>query len=158
MVRFATVLSAWAGQAKASRVLFALALAAALGTGVLAGCSSDQGSSANSGSQDSSQQAPAEGTVTVTVGNTVTDETLASGEVELPEGATALDALQALDVEVTVEDSAYGAYVSAINGVASEGMSGWTFAINGEMPSVSAGEAEVQPGDVVEWTYIDMSE
>lgn len=158
MVRISTGSFAQAGWAKASRVLFALALAAALGAGVLAGCSSDQGSSANSGSQDSSQQVPAEGTVTVTVGNIVTDETLASGAVELPEGATALDALQALGVEVTVEDSAYGAYVSAINGVASEGMSGWTFAINGEMPSVSAGEAEVQPGDTVEWTYIDMSE
>ena len=158
MVRFATVLSAWAGQAKASRVLFALALAAALGTGVLAGCSSDQGSSASSGSQDSAQQAPASDVVTVTVGNTVTDETLASGAVELPEGATALDALQALGVEAVVEDSSYGAYVSSINGVAGEGMTGWTFAINGEMPSVSADQAEVQPGDAVEWTFIDMSE
>ena len=154
------------GTVKVLRMFAAFALAAMLCMGVLAGCaggndSAGQGSgnqeTTQSSDQNAAQSAP-ENAVSVTVENSITGDTLASGSVELPEGATALDALQALPVEVTVEDSQYGAYVSAIDGVAGEGMQGWTFTVNGEMPPVSAGESVVEPGDAVVWSYIDMSE
>lgn len=146
------------GAVKALRVFAAFALAATLCMGALAGCTGGNDSAGQSGADQSVAQSAPEDAVSVTVENGITGDTLASGVVELPEGATALEALQALPVEVTVEDSQYGAYVSAIDGVAGEGMQGWTFTVNGEMPPVSAGESVVEPGDAVVWSYIDMSE
>lgn len=144
-------------ESRSLRLLAAALLAAALSAGVLAGCSNSDDAN-QGGARPEATQSASEKAVTVSAVNTLTDETLASGAVELPEGSTVLDALQALPVDVVVEDSQYGAYVSAVGDVVGEGMQGWTYTVNGEMLPVSAGEAVVQPGDVVEWTFIDMSE
>lgn len=146
------------GAVKALRVFAAFALAATLCAGALVGCTGGNDSAGQNGADRNAAQNAPENAVSVAVENSITGDTLASGSVELAEGATALDALQALPVEVTVEDSQYGAYVSAIDGVAGEDMQGWTFTVNGDMPPVSAGETTVEPGDVVVWSYIDMSE
>lgn len=77
-------------------------------------------------------------------------------ELSVAEGATVLEALQATGLDVTVVDGPYGPYVEAIGDIANEGTSGWTYTVNGEQVSLSAGEATVSAGDSVEWSYIDM--
>ncbi|MDR0851178.1 MAG: DUF4430 domain-containing protein [Clostridiales Family XIII bacterium] len=74
-------------------------------------------------------------------------------EIEITDGLTVLDTLDLLDVDFV--DT--GGYVSEINGLGHEAsagdFSGWLFLVNGEMPSVGAGELKVSDGDVIEWRY-----
>ena len=81
-----------------------------------------------------------------------------SQQISVAEGATVLDALEATELEVTVLDGPYGAYVEAIGGIANEGTSGWTYTVNGEQPQVSAGEMVVNAGDTIAWAYSDAAE
>lgn len=140
------------------RKALACALAAALvSLAALSGCSSPsatEGSSAPSSSQEAqSSEMSVAVTVTSPGGN---DQVAYAGDLSLPAGATALDALQATGLAVTVTDSEYGAFVEAVEGLANEGMKGWTYTINGEQVQVSAGKAELAAGDAVEWSYIEM--
>ena len=80
-------------------------------------------------------------------------DALVDADLTVEEGATALDALKAVDVDIVVEDSAFGPFVSSIAGIANEGSNGWTYAVNGEIPSVSAGEQVLAAGDTVVWSY-----
>ncbi len=77
-------------------------------------------------------------------------------EVTVPAGATVLDALQATGWDVQAEDSDYGKFVTAINGVAngSEGeASGWIYTVNDE-PVMEACDALVlADGDSVQWSF-----
>ena len=83
------------------------------------------------------------------------------GEVVLPEGATAFDALdvaaRAENIPVDRVGSTYGVYVRGIGNVYEFGFggeSGWTYRVNGESPQISAGVYELSDGDVVEFVYI----
>lgn len=78
-------------------------------------------------------------------------------ELSVAKDATVLEALRATELDITVVDGPYGAYVEAIGNIANEGTSGWTYTVNGEQIPISAGEAIVNAGDSVEWTYIDLS-
>lgn len=78
---------------------------------------------------------------------------LAEADALLEDGMTALDALEATVHDVEVVDSSFGPFVQSIAGVANEGSNGWTYAVNGEMPSVSAGECVLEAGDEVVWSY-----
>lgn len=75
-------------------------------------------------------------------------------EVTLPGGSTVLDVLNASDAKVTVEDSDYGPYVTAINGVAAHDSYGWTYTVNGKQPTVGAAECKVNAGDTIVWTLV----
>ena len=117
----------------------------------LAGCSSgtyDAISSASGAAVELAQ-------TTVTV--TDADGQVASYTVETAaEGATVLSVIQATDADVTVEDGQYGTYISAINGLAAEGSSGWVYTVNGEQVMESVDACPVADGDTVEFSYITM--
>lgn len=117
----------------------------------LAGCSpgtSDASSSASGAAVELAQ-------TTVTV--TDADGQVASYTVETAaEGATVLSVIQATDADVTVEDGQYGTYISAINGLAAEGSSGWVYTVNGEQVMESVDACPVADGDTVEFSYITM--
>lgn len=117
----------------------------------LAGCSS--GTSDVSSSASGAAVGLAQTTVTVTDA----DGQVASYTVETAaEGATVLSVIQATDADVTVEDGQYGTYISAINGLAAEGSSGWVYTVNGEQVMESVDACPVADGDTVEFSYITM--
>lgn len=117
----------------------------------LAGCSS--GTSDASSSASGTAVELAQTTVTVTDA----DGQVASYTVETAaEGATVLSVIQATDADVTVEDGQYGTYISAINGLAAEGSSGWVYTVNGEQVMESVDACPVADGDTVEFSYITM--
>lgn len=117
----------------------------------LAGCSS--GTSDASSSASGAAVELAQTTVTVTDA----DDQVASYTVETAaEGATVLSVIQATDADVTVEDGQYGTYISAINGLAAEGSSGWVYTVNGEQVMESVDACPVADGDTVEFSYITM--
>lgn len=83
------------------------------------------------------------------------------GEVTLPEGATAFDALdtaaRSQKIPVDRVGSTYGVYVRGIGNVYEFGFggeSGWTYRVNGESPRISAGAYKLSSGDIVEFIYI----
>lgn len=117
----------------------------------LAGCSS--GTSDASSSASGAAVELAQTTVMVTDA----DGQVASYTVETAaEGATVLSVIQATDADVTVEDGQYGTYISAINGLAAEGSSGWVYTVNGEQVMDSVDACPIADGDTVEFSYITM--
>lgn len=95
--------------------------------------------------------------VTVEIDATAGEGELTTAEVEVPEGASAYDALVATGADVNASDSEYGMYVQGINGLAGGdfgAMSGWMLEVNGEMAEVAGSELEVAEGDVVTWLYV----
>ncbi|MBU5485616.1 DUF4430 domain-containing protein [Clostridium sp. MSJ-11] len=64
-------------------------------------------------------------------------------------GLTVLGALQA----TTDEYEAKGSMVTSIFGMKTEGMNGWMYSLNGEVPSTYANETEVKDGDKIVWYY-----
>ncbi len=131
-------------------------LVAAMG---LFGCSSGQeGSAASSSSSFSTESTIAEIAVPVKVTSPAADDQVTYDEtVTIGEGSTALDVLQATGLVLDVQSSEYGMFVNAINDVATEGMKGWTYTVNGEQVQASADQTYLNDGDQVEWSYIDMS-
>lgn len=85
---------------------------------------------------------------------------MAAAQIELPEGATAFDALveaaRREQIRVDYTGSAYGVYITGIGFIYEFGFgsqSGWLYRVNGEFPQVSAGEYELSAGDLVEFVY-----
>lgn len=152
------------------RLLVGIALTAALAAGALAGCTqtttaTDTGSAAGSAAVvagSAAVETPSADDAQIAV-QVVVDSSAADGSVsyndtvELDEGATVLDALQATGLDVEVQDSEYGAFVNAIGGLATYDFgdsSGWGYDLNGEMVMDSADVATVSDGDVLTWTYL----
>ena len=119
---------------------------------------SDAGSAAAQAGSAAQSADDAQTTVQVTVDSSAADGSVSfDGTVELAEDATVLDALKATGLAVDVQDSEYGAFVNAIDGLATGAFgdaSGWGYDINGEMVMDSADVATVADGDVVAWTYL----
>ncbi|WP_315116128.1 DUF4430 domain-containing protein [uncultured Clostridium sp.] len=64
-------------------------------------------------------------------------------------GLTVLGALQS----ATNEYEAKGSMVTSIFGIKNEGMNGWMYSLNGEVPETYANETEVKDGDKIVWYY-----
>ncbi len=86
---------------------------------------------------------------------------IALGEVSLPEGATAFDALneaaRANKIPVDRVSSTFGVYVRGIGNVYEFGFgseSGWIYRVNGVTPQISSGAYKLSEGDTVEFVYI----
>jgi hypothetical protein len=147
-----------------NRLLAILAAAAlVLGISMLGGCGNNNAasSSAAQASASSSTAATSETSeqlsVTVSVDLTAADGKVETAEVSVPAGATVLEATEATSFELDVQDSQYGKFVNAINGVATGDhgdQSGWLVAVNGEDLAVSADAQEVKDGDKIEWRYV----
>lgn len=136
-------------------MMSAVALVASLG---LAGCSSAASSSSADSSASSAAVEDLSIPVTVTVSSPGADEQVTyEGTVNVAEGASVLDVLHATGLEVDEQKSEYGMFVNAVDGLANEGMKGWTYTVNGEQVQTSADKTIVNGDDAVEWSYIDMS-
>lgn len=138
---------------KIMRALMALALALCLGVGsaTLVGCSG--------GDQEAgTAEGPAEAvTVTLAV-NDGSDQLLAPTTMDgISADATVLDVLEGTTLDVVVEDSQYGAYVTSIAGVAADATHGWTYTVNDQQPTESAGSLKIVDGDNVVWNYIEFT-
>ena len=76
------------------------------------------------------------------------------GKTVLYNGVAGEDALTTLRASASVEteESEFGEFVSAIEGVAADSSSEyWAFYVNGELASVGADSYIAQEGDTVEW-------
>ena len=145
--------------------LFALiaALVLAFSVGTLTGCG-DNSSTASSSTATASQSAStssssdaAQIAVTVSIDTTAAEGDVKNIEVKLDSDASVLDALETTELTLDVQDSSYGKYVNAIDGLAAGDkgdQSGWMYSVNGEMGAVSAGEQTVADGDTVTWQYV----
>lgn len=105
------------------------------------------------------------------------ESTFYSGDVSIGENATVLDVLKAVDdaeesVSVSVTESDYGAYISAINGEAQDTFTvtdpddlsntayyyiGWMFAVDNVSSSVGASAYELKGGEDIVFYYCDMN-
>ena len=124
---------------------------------------SDRGASNNeNGSSGSAGGAPGSGQdqpkwVSVTIS---ADGSLGGGGVSGPvtltfeEGATVYDALASAGWSAQASWGAFGAYVTSINGVAADAQTGWTYTVNGSMPSKACSSYKLSDGDVVVWTFV----
>lgn len=146
--------------------LFACIAACALFASLaLAGCGSNAPASSSAASIQGSSSAAAtsqqadqpgelietKATITDADGNTT------SYTVQIPAAdATALAVLEATDAEVATENSQYGTYITAINGIAAEGNSGWVYTVNGEQVMEAVDVCPVAAGDTVEFSFITM--
>ena len=121
------------------------------------GASSSNGGSAPSGGQGGSQE-PNYVTVTVSVTSSAVGNPVSSGGTfTFNEGATVYDALCALGLSVNAHGSSYGAYVSAIGGLAEKqygGTSGWMYSVNGTTPMTACSNYVLSNGDNVVWYYV----
>lgn len=146
--------------------LFACIAACALFASLaLAGCGSNAPASSSAASAQgssaaatASQQADQPGelietkaTITDADGNT-TSYTVQISAAD----ATALAVLEATDAEVATENSQYGTYITAINGIVAEGNSGWVYTVNGEQVMEAVDVCPVAAGDTVEFSFITM--
>lgn len=146
--------------------LFACIAACALFASLaLAGCGSNAPASSSAASPQGSSSAAAasqqadqpgelietKATITDADGNTT------SYTVQIPAAdATALAVLEATDAEVATENSQYGTYITAINGITAEGNSGWVYTVNGEQVMEAVDVCPVAAGDTVEFSFITM--
>lgn len=145
--------------------LFACIAACALFASLaLAGCgsnapaSSSAASTQGSSSAAASQQADQPGELIETKATiTDADGNTTSYTVQIPAAdATALAVLEATDAEVATENSQYGTYITAINGITAEGNSGWVYTVNGEQVMEAVDVCPVAAGDTVEFSFITM--
>ncbi len=124
-------------------------------SGALYGCSQE-----NKTESSDSEGSAAASTITVEVivdSSRAADQgfadTLFSGEIELPEGSTVQDALEATELDI---DASAG-YVTAIEGLDSATeeypMSGWLYFVDGEAPTVGSTEFNLEGGENIQWIY-----
>ena len=147
------------------RLFACIAACALFASLVLAGCGSNAPASSSAASTQGSSSAAAasqqadqpgelietKATITDADGNTT------SYTVQIPAAdATALAVLEATDAEVATENSQYGTYITAINGITAEGNSGWVYTVNGEQIMEAVDVCPVAAGDTVEFSFITM--
>ena len=140
-----------------SRRTFVARLGSGLVALALAVCVAACGGAPAADQAGAADDAVAKIAVTVTIDATAGEGSSTEYDVEVPEGATAYDALVATGADVNASDSDYGMYVVGIDGVASGDfgdMSGWMFEVNGEMAEVGCSQYELADGDAVVWTYV----
>ena len=124
-------------------------------TGSGSGGSSSNGGGSVGGAPGSGQDQPKRVSVTISA-----DGSLGGGGVSGPvtltfeEGATVYDALASAGWSAQASWGAFGAYVTSINGVAADAQTGWTYTVNGSMPSTACSSYKLSDGDVVVWTFV----
>lgn len=124
-------------------------------TGSGSGGSSSNGGGSAGGAPGLGQDQPKRVSVTISA-----DGSLGGGGVSGPvtltfeEGATVYDALASAGWSAQASWGAFGAYVTSINGVAADAQTGWTYTVNGSMPSTACSSYKLSDGDVVVWTFV----
>lgn len=108
----------------------------------------------------STADAPA-GTITVEIEIDYPDDSgiadVEDVKVDLPEGATVLDALniyaQVNDCEILMHETANPPYVIGIGGLEATDTAGWVYEINDEMVMESADACVLNAGDEISWSF-----
>ena len=89
------------------------------------------------------------------------DQEQVSYSAEHEQSVTALsllmDAAEENDVEIQVTEYDFGTMVDSIGGRESSSEMAWIYFINGQSANVGADSYEVEPGDTIEWKYIEPS-
>lgn len=142
----------------AACALFASLALAGCGSNAPASSSAASAQGSSSAAATASQQADQPGELIETKATiTDADGNTTSYTVQIPAAdATALAVLEATDAEVATENSQYGTYITAINGTAAEGNSGWVYTVNGEQVMEAVDVCPVAAGDTVEFSFITM--
>lgn len=142
----------------AACALFASLALAGCGSNAPASSSAASAQGSSSAAAAASQQADQPGELIETKATiTDADGNTTSYTVQIPAAdATALAVLEATDAEVATENSQYGTYITAINGIAAEGNSGWVYTVNGEQVMEAVDVYPVAAGDTVEFSFITM--
>lgn len=142
----------------AACALFASLALAGCGSNAPASLSAASAQGSSSAAATASQQADQPGELIETKATiTDADGNTTSYTVQIPAAdATALAVLEATDAEVATENSQYGTYITAINGIAAEGNSGWVYTVNGEQVMEAVDVCPVAAGDTVEFSFITM--
>lgn len=131
------------------------------GSGAGGGSSSGSGATTTEGRPKDPAPTEAQITVTVTVDGSAAGWESSSVAVTVPAGSTAYDALVATGVSVSARQTGYGIYVSGIGGLAEKehgSGSGWTYAVNGVRPDRSAASYTLSKGDVIVWSYVNVTQ
>lgn len=79
-----------------------------------------------------------------------------SGQMELPEGATAFDALKSTGLTVVSANGMFGVYISAISSLSQRaygGESGWVYLVNGQLIQAAANKTVLKNNDTLAWRY-----
>lgn len=66
---------------------------------------------------------------------------------------TLIHAANQINLLYEIKGMSFGPFVYAINGYPPVGSSGWLYAVNGQLPNVSASDYILKPGDRVQWFY-----
>lgn len=78
-------------------------------------------------------------------------------KVEIPEGGSVLDALNAYadanGCEIVMDNSSEMPYVTSIGGVAATATAGWVYEVNDEMVMETADACVLKNGDEVSWSF-----
>jgi hypothetical protein len=116
--------------------------------------SSVSSAASESASSSSAQESQSPAAETITVTQSVNGG--AARSVTVDAGATVFDVLKASGVSYVNQPSAYGAYITAIDGVATDAKHGWVYAVNGTEPNTGCSNYKVSQGDAISWTYIEV--
>jgi hypothetical protein len=82
---------------------------------------------------------------------------LLTQEVEVADGATALDALKATGLDVTLQNSSMGPYLTGIDGLDAASLgaqSGWIFQVNGQTGSTGVNQTSLKSGDQLTFKFV----
>lgn len=123
---------------------------------VLAAC----GGGSDSGSAEGAAEEAA-ANITVVMEIDYPDESgvadVEDASVEIPEGASVLDALNAYadanSCEIVMADSSDSPYVTSIGGVEATDTAGWVYELNDEMLMESADACVLAAGDEISWSF-----
>lgn len=82
-----------------------------------------------------------------------------SYETEIKEAATAFSvlekAVQEKEIPIETQQYDFGVFVKSINNLESDTNLSWIYFVNGTSGNVAADQKILQPGDLVEWKYIE---
>ena len=111
----------------------------------------------NTGSEQGENDSQAQKASLVIINGVSEDQTF---EFEVGEETTAFSMLREAsednDIELSFQDSEFGVFIEKI-GPFENGNDGkyWLYYINGEMPQVAADKHQVEPGDKVEFRFVE---
>ena len=119
-----------------------------------AGASSEQYLVSEDAAGTTAPAQPAQMTVRVTVDASAAGAGSQTVSVALAPGSTAYDALAATGVAIGTRGFGGGAWVTSISGIAEDASHGWTYTVDGTMPSAMSDRVEVHDGSSVVWSYV----
>ncbi len=125
-----------------------------------AGSSDDSGAASQSGGSSEPSNTPVAAVVTVNVKTRDAGFLVNGATVTVEDNTNVFNLMKQAQnngiLTIDYRTTAYGKYISAINGIYETGsQAGWKFQVNGVDSSVGVSSARVHNGDVVTWYYVN---